>query len=154
MRTTSSTGSRTSSPRTRWEDGEPSSFGLEFLLEQDFERVVTLGATAVVRSYDYRSQFADIEDMSATSVGVYARWRSTARTQWFLSYSYDRDFKYWNPDLEALHTIRAQFQYRFLTWAQGLGPRGKTSRSRAGRQRGDGGGGHAIFDLSGRLSFR
>ncbi len=94
-------------------DGEPSSLGVEFLLEQDFARVVTLGATAVVRSYDYESQFVRVEDMEATSVGAYARWRATSRAQWYLSYSYDRDYEFVNPDLEALHTIRAQFQYRW-----------------------------------------
>ena len=51
--------------------------------------------------------------MDATSVGVYARWRATSRAQWYLSYSYDRDYEFVNPDLEALHTIRVQFQYRW-----------------------------------------
>lgn len=94
-------------------DGEPGSLGFEFLLEQDFERLITVGAQAVVRSYDYRSQFARVEDMNATSLGVHARWRPTTRTQWYLAYSYDRDYEFVNPDLEALHTIRLQFQYRW-----------------------------------------
>ena len=94
-------------------DGEPSSLGLELLVEQDFERVVSVGAYTVVRSYEYESQFARVEALNATSAGAYVRWRATSRSQWYLSYSYDRDYEFINPDLDSLHTVRIQFQYRW-----------------------------------------
>ncbi len=93
-------------------DGEPDFLGLELLFEQDFARVVSAGVIVVFRGYDYQSNFAVLEDFTATSTSVYARWRATKRTSWSLTYSYDRDFEKIYPDLEAVHSVRIQFTYR------------------------------------------
>jgi hypothetical protein len=90
-------------------DGEPGFFGLELLLEQDFARKVAVGGTAVFRSYDYQSNYVELQDLKAASLGVYARYRMTAATQWLLSYSYDRDYQFLNPDFDSLHTVRLEF---------------------------------------------
>lgn len=94
-------------------DGEPSFLGFEALVEQDFQRKASVGATAVLRSWSYQSNFAEVSGLTASSLGVHARWRATARTQWLLSYSYDRDLRQVYPDLEALHTVKLQF---VLSW--------------------------------------
>jgi len=94
-------------------DGEPDFLGLELLAEQDFARVIAAGVVVVVRGYDYQSNYAFLEDLTASSASIYVRWNATARTQWRLSYAYDRDFQHIAPDLEALHTVRVQFTYRF-----------------------------------------
>ena len=89
-------------------DGEPSFFGLEFLLEQDFARKVAVGGTAAFRSYDYQSNYVELKGLRAASLSVYARYRMTAATQWLLSYSYDRDYQFVNPDFDSLHTVRLE----------------------------------------------
>jgi hypothetical protein len=94
-------------------DGEPSSLGLEFLLEQDFERVFAVGLTSAFRAYDYRSNYLLLDDLRAASVGGYVRWKATPRTEWLLGYSYDTDYRFINPDLDAVHTVRAQFLLRW-----------------------------------------
>ncbi len=93
-------------------DGEPSSVGLEALIEQDFERYIAVGFTAIVRAYDYEAQFAEL-DFRASSLGSYVRWRPWSRHQWRLSYHYDDDFEYVSADLERLHTVAVEYQYRF-----------------------------------------
>jgi hypothetical protein len=94
-------------------DGEPSYLGLELLLEQSFEGLVTVGGTLVLRSYDYQSNYAVLEDLHAASVGGYVRWQATERTQWSLSYSYNTDYRYIAPDFGALHTVGVQFLLRW-----------------------------------------
>jgi len=93
--------------------GEPSYLGVEALLEQDFQRKVAVGATAVFRAYDYRNNFAEIEGLTAASLAGHVRWRATHWSQLFLSYAYDTDYRFINPDLEALHTVRVQW---LLKW--------------------------------------
>ncbi len=94
-------------------DGEPSFLGFELLAEQDFERVVAVGGTVVIRSYEYRSHFARIEDLSAVALGGYVRWRATERSRWELRYDYDRDDRFVAPGIDGVHTVRAQFTYRW-----------------------------------------
>jgi hypothetical protein len=94
-------------------DGEPSHLGLELLVEQSFEGLVTVGATLVLRSYDYRSNYALLDDIHATSVGAYVRWQATERTQWSLGYTYSTDYQYIAPDFGSLHTIGLQFLLRW-----------------------------------------
>ena len=93
--------------------GEPSYLGVEALIEQDFQRKVAVGATAVLRAYNQQSNFAELDGLTASSLGAYVRWRTTAWTQLYLSYAYDTDYRYFNPDLDALHTLRLQFQVKF-----------------------------------------
>jgi len=94
-------------------DGEPSFLGLELLLEQDFARVVAVGATAVLRSYDYQSNYANLENLNASSLGGYVRWRVAPGTQFLLSYTYDEDYELVNPDLDAVHTVRTQLMFHW-----------------------------------------
>jgi hypothetical protein len=94
-------------------DGEPSSLGLELLLEQDFQRVVAVGATAVLRAYDYRSNYANLENLQFASLGAHARWRVGPGVQLLLSYFYDEDYELVNPDLDSTHTVRTQV---LITW--------------------------------------
>lgn len=93
--------------------GEPSYLGVETFLEQDFQRLVAVGSTAVFRAYDYRNNFAELDGLTATSLGGHVRWRATAATQFLLSYSHDTDYRFINPDLKALHTVRLQCQLRW-----------------------------------------
>jgi hypothetical protein len=94
-------------------DGEPDFLGFELLLEQDFFRKLAAGVVVVFRGYDYRSNYAFIDNLTATSATAYLRWRATARSRFHLSYSYDRDFRLLYPDLEALHTVRLQYIFSF-----------------------------------------
>ena len=87
--------------------------GADLLLEQDFSRVVAAGVVFVFRGYDYRSNYAFLENFTASSATAYVRWNPTRRIQWQVSYSHDRDFDKLYPDLEALHSVRVQFSYRF-----------------------------------------
>ncbi|MBI4601482.1 MAG: hypothetical protein HY721_05900 [Planctomycetes bacterium] len=93
-------------------DGEPSFLGLDLLVEQDFHRHVAVGATALLRSYEYQSNFAELDDLRAASLGAYVRWQATAWTQFLFGYSYDTDYRFVNPDLDALHTVRVQLVVR------------------------------------------
>jgi len=93
-------------------DGEPDFLGVDLLVEQDFSRVVAAGAVLVFRGYDYQSNYAFLENLTASSATGYLRWNPGPRTTWQISYSHDRDFDKIYPDLEALHTVRLQFTYR------------------------------------------
>ncbi len=94
-------------------DGEPSFLGVEALVEQDFWRIVVVGGTAVFRAYDSKSNFAELDSLRAASLGVHMRWNSTAWTQILLGYTYDTDYRFINPDLDAVHTVRLQLLVRW-----------------------------------------
>lgn len=93
-------------------DGEPDFLGVDLLLEQDLGRTVAGGATLDFRSYDTRTNFVVLENLTVSNVSAYLRWRPTRHTQWTLRYSYTRDFEFLYPDLDALHTVQVQFTYR------------------------------------------
>jgi hypothetical protein len=93
-------------------DGEPSHLGIELLVEQDFLRKLTVGSTLVLRAYDYESNFAELDNLTAATVGGHLRWWATDVTQILLSYSYDTDYRFINPDLDAVHTVRLQLVLR------------------------------------------
>ena len=93
--------------------GEPSFLGVEALVEQDFFRKVAVGSTAIFRAYDTRSNFAELENLTAASLSGHVRWKVTWWSQLLLSYSYDTDYRFVNPDLDSVHTVRLQCLLRW-----------------------------------------
>ncbi len=93
--------------------GEPSFLGVEAIVEQDFFRKLVVGSTTIFRSYDTQNSFAEFEALTAASLGGHVRWKVTSWSQLLLSYSYDTDYRFVNPDLRALHTVRLQCQSRW-----------------------------------------
>jgi hypothetical protein len=87
--------------------GEPSYLGVETSSSRTSSRKVAVGATAVLRAYDQQSNFAELDGLTASSLGAYVRWRTTAWTQLYLSYAYDTDYRYFNPDFRRPATRSA-----------------------------------------------
>ena len=94
-------------------DGEPDFLGVDLTLDQRLTHSLSVGAVLLFRGYDYESNYSMLDDLNASSASLYTRWRATERCDWYLSYSWDQDFQLIYPDLEALHTLRLQFSWRF-----------------------------------------
>ncbi len=89
-------------------DGEPSFLGVEMLLEQDFARRFSLGTSLEWRLYEYESRYADLDNLHALSVTAFARWRQNSILTYHLDYTYERDYRFVNPDFDEVHGVRAQ----------------------------------------------
>lgn len=94
-------------------DGEPRFLGVETLLEQDIARKIAVGNSVEWRLYEYEARQADLSSLWALSVNTYLRWRWTNYLTYYLSYTYERDYRFVNPDFDEVHGVRAQLM---LSW--------------------------------------
>jgi hypothetical protein len=92
-------------------DGEPSFIGAELLLEQDIARRVAIGSSVEWRNYTYSSRFARLSEMNAVSVTGFGRFRQNRIITYYLGYTYERDYRFVNPDFEEVHGVKGQVQF-------------------------------------------
>ena len=63
---------------------------------------------AVSTEFPYESRYADLDNLHAISVTAFARWRQNSILTYHLDYTYERDYRFVNPDFDEVHAVRAQ----------------------------------------------
>ncbi len=91
-------------------DGDPDFLGLEFLIEQDFGRNLSIGSTFEYRNYTRDNRFLRLKGLDGYSLSGFFRYRPTSILSLSLAYTYEEDTPFFEGDLRSAHGVLAEAQ--------------------------------------------